>query len=126
MEYLENNYIKCRNRFINIKKIHLYLGHSPEFLNEVLTSLIDRKIVFWLDAHRYTPYGSGDYNYNECPVIQELKEIKNKKLKFKPIIFIDDYNLFDRRVRGFPELNRLYAGLENFKVEIYKDIIIAC
>lgn len=124
VEYLEENFIKCQNKFIYAKNVHLYIGHSPEFLAEILPSLIDRKIVFWLDAHRYTPYGSGDDNYNECPIIEELKEIKKAKLKFNPIMFIDDYNLFEKEVKGFPGLDKLYSELKGFNIEIHENNIL--
>lgn len=79
-------YEECVLKFKNNNKIKLFYGDSAEVLTEIIKNLNDR-ITFWLDGHF-----SGDHTAKGnkiSPILEELEQIKNHKIKTHTII-IDD------------------------------------
>lgn len=78
---IENNYQYYLEAVENLKEnknCYLYHGSSYEVMDKILKEG-DDKIFFFLDAHWY----------EELPLLNELKIIKDKKIK--PIIAIHDF-----------------------------------
>lgn len=80
---------KCKN-FTNINFCE---GFSNELLEDVISKIHDKQVIFFLDAHGDSP----------CPTVSELKIIK--KMEIKPVICIHDF----------------YVPNEDFGWDIYKD-----
>ncbi len=66
--------------------IHCHFGSSPTFLRDILPSLSDQRVLFYLDAHWYTDW----------PLLNELKEIA-KTHRDHCIIVIDDFKVPGRK-----------------------------
>lgn len=71
----------------NVKR---YYGNSPDLLPEIVKPYKHEYIFFWLDAHYSEPHESKP-EVVECPVIEEIRAIKDHK---KAVIMIDDARLF--------------------------------
>jgi hypothetical protein len=78
--------------FLNENKFNIIHGDSGIELPKICENHSDDNIFIWLDAH----YSSGETGmseiFNENPILGELDFIP--KLNKKPIIIIDDTNLF--------------------------------
>jgi hypothetical protein len=86
IELHKSLYEECVLKFKNNNKIKLFYGDSAEVLTEIIKDLNDR-ITFWLDGHF-----SGDHTAKGnkiSPILEELEQIKNHKIKNHTII-IDD------------------------------------
>jgi hypothetical protein len=88
IEFSEQNYLWCRNRFRQNPGVHLIHGDSGIVLDTVL-KIIDQPVTFWLDGH----------NEDEYPVLQELQAIKMHSVKTHTIL-IDDLRMFDLAKHG--------------------------
>ena len=66
--------------------VHLHQGDSGTLLPELLNKL-DRRALFWLDAH--FPPGESLGDYGETPIVAELKAIAAHPIK-DHVILIDD------------------------------------
>lgn len=83
----------AERKFAQNDNVHLYHGTSPDIFRMILPSLSEKNILFWLDGH-YQGYSETerDSKYGECPVLEELKVIK--ELAPNAIILIDDAFMF--------------------------------
>lgn len=72
----------------NFANVNILFGDTREFLSEILRE--NDNIMFWLDAH----WSGGDTygDFDQCPLIEELKIIFNSSKK--SVILIDDARLF--------------------------------
>lgn len=80
-----NYYNSTKYRFRNNSQVTIFYGDSSVDLWDVIKD-IDQPITFWLDAHIYPPRSDGGKN---CPLIEELEQIKKHPIKTH-IILIDD------------------------------------
>lgn len=80
-----HNFNNTKIRFRNNPNVIVYQGDSSVDLWNVI-KYIDQPITFWLDAHIYPPRADGGKN---CPLIEELEQIKQHPIKTH-IILIDD------------------------------------
>ena len=89
-------YEYCKKKFQDKKFIHLYNGDSGIVLPTILKN-ITQLFTIWLDAHPITgSIESPDIlRLQDCPLIQELKEIKKIK-KSGDKILIDDMTMFSK------------------------------
>lgn len=79
------NHVKYATaRFIHNKNVRLYHGSSATGLWDMIKD-IQEPITFWLDAHIYPPCVGA----KNCPLIQELEQIKMHPIKTHTIL-IDD------------------------------------
>ncbi|MCH9613419.1 MAG: hypothetical protein SP1CHLAM54_04190 [Chlamydiia bacterium] len=85
IEFASDNYDYCSTRFLENSKVKLFLGDSSKDLWTVIHD-IDKPVTFWLDAHVYPPRTDGGKN---CPLIEELDQIKRHPIKTHTIL-IDD------------------------------------
>lgn len=98
-------YLNACRRFANTKNIQLHLGDSSMILHEIINQ-IPGKPLFYLDAHYCGAFSSkGEEN---CPIIAELKDIRNSKHASNSIILIDDIRFFYENDPSFyPSLNNV-------------------
>lgn len=88
----EKYVIDARNKFANDPRVHVYHGHSPEVLQDMINE--DRATTFWLDAHFMLGNRVEQYKDIECPLIPELETIWSYSWDTLPIIVIDDADAF--------------------------------
>lgn len=77
---------------IQSKIVDIRYGDTIDILPEILKEVKNEKTLFWLDAHyddSTKPIGK-----LECPILVELKLIKNNNMLHIPTILIDDVRLF--------------------------------
>lgn len=91
----------AKRRFENFKNVTIIQGDSKNALWDVIKDL-DKPITFWLDAHIYPPQ-EGIVN---CPLIQELEQIKKHQIKTHTIL-IDDLSCCDTLAFDYLSLNDL-------------------
>lgn len=72
-------------RFYPYPNVRIYYGSSAVGLWDIIKD-IHEPITFWLDAHIYPPLPNGGKN---CPLIEELEQIKLHPIKTHTIL-IDD------------------------------------
>lgn len=72
----------------SIKIIH---GDSSKALTDLVPQLVNRSVVYWLDAHWCVADATAG-ELSQCPLLDELKAIK--QLNKNSIIAIDDARLF--------------------------------
>jgi hypothetical protein len=75
----------AKRRFRLQPNVRIYQGDSATDLYDMI-STIREPITFWLDAHIYPPRADGGKN---CPLIEELEQIKQHPIKTHTIL-IDD------------------------------------
>lgn len=85
-EYLTSLYEECLEKFKKDDDVFLYNGSSEKCLIEIL-KLIDKKSLFWLDAHDSFGTGGG------IPTFEELAVLKEHHIKDHTLI-IDDIPLY--------------------------------
>lgn len=113
-------YNECTERFKNDKNVTLVHGDSSEEISKIIDD-IDSKITFWLDAHfmwmdpdqDVSKYPDG----GNVPLIAELQQIKNHKIKNHTILIDDIPHLNDLDPRGnrgeFPPTGTVETQMEN-------------
>ncbi|HSX13993.1 MAG TPA: hypothetical protein VLE96_06210 [Chlamydiales bacterium] len=89
VEISELPYDHSRKFLSQFSNVHCYLGSSNIVLREILPSLKDKPIFFYLDAH----------GYEYCPLLAELEEI-SKTHRDNCILVIDDF-----KVPGRPDIS---------------------
>lgn len=78
----ESLYTQAKALFYEDPNVHCYLGSSEKILHEILPSLKDKRVLFYLDAH-----------WNDFwPLLDELEEI-SKTHRDNCIIAIDDFKV---------------------------------
>lgn len=85
-EYLQSLYEECLEKFKDDDDVFLYNGSSEVCLVEILKD-IDKKSLFWLDAHDSFGTGGG------VPTYEELKVLKEHSIKNHTLL-IDDIPLY--------------------------------
>lgn len=123
-----HNFVK--KRLSHKSNIYLVLGTSEECLENVINSIENDKVSFWLDAH-FSSGGTFEGS-NHCPVLEELDVIKKYLSQFNEInILIDDFsnfNNFTERTKksNFPDYKLLleWAKENKFKWFVSRDILV--
>jgi len=117
-------YDLAKQNFSDIKNVHLLLGDTREFLNELLIE--HDNILFWLDAHWSggLTYGEND----ECPLLEELKIIFEHEKNYA--ILIDDARLFfapppsPHNLSAWPTLSDILRVLpKDWEIIEFEDVI---
>ena len=61
-------------------------------LKDHIASLLDKKVLFWLDAHLDNGLDTAiSKPSSECPAVQEISALS--RFKTKPIILVDDISI---------------------------------
>jgi hypothetical protein len=76
--------------------VHCHLGSSPEVLPRIISDhdLTGKETVFFLDAHFVATSPSPGQVDNQCPVMRELDAIFAAAWRVRPVVLIDDAQLF--------------------------------
>jgi len=123
IEFDKNLYSKTYESLRNYKNIDCFNGDSRFLLKEICEK-IDKKTLFWLDAH----YSGGDtsYSINDCPLIDELKIIFSHEIK-DHIILIDDARCF-LGMDDYPSIKTIQKLIlshsNDYSMRILNDIIM--
>lgn len=109
IEIFKDNYLFCKNRFKNDKKINLFLGNSVDVMPKILREIErNESITFWLDSH----YDGGLTGGSNNPILDELKIIH--KFGFsKSAILIDDYDDFGIK-ESYPSKDELMSVFKEY------------
>lgn len=90
IEFLEDRYKNCIEKFRHNATVELLQGDSAELLGRILQN-VDRPCTFWLDAH-----GHGTPIDRASPLLKEIEAISKHHIK-NHIILIDDVRSFGAR-----------------------------
>lgn len=102
MEVQQGLVLSAQNRFRKNLNVHIIQGDSKYKLWDIIKDL-NKPITFWLDAHIFPPI----IGVQNCPLIEELDQIKKHPIKTHTII-IDD---------------QLWCGSAAFDFVTQKDLI---
>jgi hypothetical protein len=116
-------------RFLENKKVTVFLGSSLNVLPDLMTTL-NVPAFYWLDAHY-----SGDVTSGEsqpCPLLSEIRIISTQDKFDESIVVIDDARLFGGphdlapTMHGWPRLYEVLDNLErvNKKTFVIDDVIV--
>src|SRR5580693_5258798 len=98
IEGKEKFYNDSRERLKNHPNIRCCLGSSEQVLKNILPSLEDKRLLFYLDAHSYyLEAEQGGFHY--WPLLEELEEI-SKTHKDNCIIVVDDCMVPNTDIHG--------------------------
>lgn len=89
---ISQQYYQIALKNCNGLNVSIYNNNSPKFLHEIMPSICDKSVFFWLDAH-----------WNGTPLIEELKELS--AMKVPPVIGIHDFKVPGRPDLGFDSYN---------------------
>lgn len=101
IEIVEETYKNAKEFLSAYPNIHCHLGSSEETLKELLPTLQDRPVLFYLDAHWY----------DHWPLLQELEEI-SKTHRDNCIIVIDDFKVPHLKHIGYDAYGEHECSLE--------------
>lgn len=90
IEFNQTPYNFSIEKFKHIEGLEVYLGESPDILDEICPELVE-PCTFWLDAHASGPYLSGG-KYGSCPLVHELRSINRSPCK-EHVLLLDDVRL---------------------------------
>lgn len=96
-------FTQAKDRLKKQKNIQCHYGSSDKVLRNLLPTLQDKRLLFYLDAHTYyLEAEQGGYHY--WPILEELEEI-SKTHKDNCIIVIDDFKVPNTNIHGCLDLN---------------------
>lgn len=107
--------IQAKKRFKKQKKVHIYKGDSGLMLWNVIKNF-KKPITFWLDGHNGFPDPKS--KAKNCPVLEELEQIKKHPIKNHTIIIDDmhcsgtllfDYITKEQIAKKIKEINSNYV-----------------
>ncbi len=127
-------YLQAQKRFSRNKQVHLYLGDSTEVLPQILPSLKNERLLFWLDGHWSA--GNTAKGSENTPIIKELQLIKKAGIT-NAIILIDDIRFFQKPLAnpqgtsfdGYPDLQDLIHEIQQidnrYQYLVLGDVLLA-
>ncbi|HBR70328.1 TPA: hypothetical protein DIC20_04180 [Candidatus Dependentiae bacterium] len=107
----------AKKRFENFKNVTIIHGDSKNALWDIIKDL-DKPITFWLDAHIYPPH-EGIVN---CPLIQELEQIKKHPIKTHTIL-IDDLSCCDTLAFDYLSLHDLINKIKEINFDYVFELL---
>lgn len=84
-------YHKTKEKLKYTPNAHAHLGNSAEILGRILDKH-KKPVLIWLDAHWSKDLGYQRPEFGECPVLDEIKAIKENGLNH--VVLIDDARYF--------------------------------
>jgi len=115
-------YERCKAKYENLDNVTIVHTNSKYELFDVIKN-INTPITFWLDSHWSGTPDVGCDPDTICPILYELKQIKQHHIKTHTII-VDDIRLMDGK--HFPvTLDEIVAHImdinPNYKLVLYDD-----
>lgn len=109
IEIAESTYQSSKEALQRYANISCYLGSSEKVLKEILPSLADKRVLFYLDAH-----------WNEhWPLLEELAEI-SKTHKDNCIVVVDDFKVPNRKDIPYDAYGKHECSYEYIRSELSK------
>jgi hypothetical protein len=109
IEISNYQYNAAKRRLQNLQNVECHLGSSEHVLQQILPTLIDNRIIFYLDAH-WNAY---------WPLLDELETI-SKTHKDNCIIVIDDFKVPGRNDIAYDALGSDECSYEYIKEKLSK------
>ncbi len=115
VEFMPEQAIKMRAKYLSTPQVMIREGHSPDFLNVLFGSREikeDERCVFFLDAHYpFGDIGGKPYDYEKdldkrLPLESELAALF-KHARTKDLIIIDDLRIYERCPYGVQNLDQM-------------------
>lgn len=85
------SFVRYKQRFIDCPNVVLHLGDSPKVMPTIMEA--DKTTTFYLDAHCEGPPWKPEYT-TECPILAEIAAILSVKWRRRPMVIVDDINMF--------------------------------
>lgn len=130
IELSQSLWREAQKKFEADKNITILHGDSREKVGDICSTLNNKSILFWLDAHWCVAENTSGEE-SQCPLIDELKSIK--QLNEQSVILIDDARLFlamppePHNIKQWPTLNEIIHTLRslnsNHELCIVNDVI---
>ena len=125
IELSKDLHSKNKERFKNVQNVALHNGDSGKLLKEILKSIDEERIIFWLDAH-YSGIGTATTK-TSCSIMGELEAIASHSRNHHCIL-IDDATLFGSDP-DYPKLDEVIHFLKNinnnYEISVNNNIIMA-
>ena len=131
IELSEEYYLKASERFREQNSVKVYHDSSERLLQTLCPSLIDKSVVYWLDAHWCVANSTSGY-HSQCPLLQELDAIQ--AVNAQSVILIDDARLFlcppprPHEISHWPDFNtvvkKLFSLSSIHEIMVINDVII--
>ncbi len=131
VEFSQKLYENAQKAFSGNKNIHIFQGHSPDFIKLNRYRWKGCGTLYWLDAHWCDATDTAE-GKAQCPLLNELDAIE--KLPENSIILIDDARLFTAPPQGAHDLNqwpdfdsiigKLKSLSSKHKISILNDVIV--
>ncbi len=96
-------YRRAKERLKYCTNVQCHLGSSEKVFRDILPSLQDKRILFYLDAHAYH-LDAERQGFHYWPILDELEEI-SKTHKDNCIVVIDDFKVPGTDIHGCLDLN---------------------
>lgn len=109
IEIVEDQYCKAKNKLKQISNIICHLGSSEKVLKDLLPSLSNQRVLFYLDAHWESYW----------PLLDELEEISSTH-RDNCIIIIDDFKVPGRRDIYYDAYGGAECSIEYIKKQLDK------
>lgn len=120
----------CR-RFSDQHEIKLYCGESSDLLSQICSSVSDKSVLYWLDAHWCNESDTAGRDY-QCPLLDEIRAIGS--LNDQSLLLIDDARLFlstpapPHDSNQWPDLGGILIELNNLSAQhrlaIINDVLL--
>ncbi len=107
IEIDDGNYLTAKQQLAPYHNAHCFLGSSEQVLKDILPQLQDKKILFYLDAHR---------GY-DSPLKDELDAI-SKTHRDQCIIVIDDFKVPGRADIGYDRFGNSECSFSSIKEKL--------
>lgn len=131
VELIPELYSYSEKRFQGDSRIECHLGSSGEVLQQVLPTICDQGLIFWLDAH-WCDDEAVQGDTAQCSLLNELSAIKS--LNSKSVILIDDARYFlapppaPHKTNDWPSLdqviNKLYSLSSDHALVVFNDMLV--
>lgn len=92
IELCPNLYDACKKRFLDNSSVNLLQGDSSVVLKNLLQTLSEKSLTFWLDGHYSGPHTAK--GIKECPLMEEIESILTRSNESNDLIYVDDMRIY--------------------------------
>lgn len=131
IELSEPLWKEVSSRFSEITKVQAYLGNSSQILSEIIPTLKNESVLYWLDAH-WCVADDTSGEQSQCPLLDEIHAIGS--LNDTSAIIIDDARLFlappaePHEVSQWPTIDAIVTALRHIsplhELMVVNDVIV--